>query len=328
MEIKITAKSVAESKNYLKLIYNEKEYLLEEFSEKFQDENDKFALDRILENCKIEYKGKTFTYKEMCDDINVFCSSLSFSSLYADKINPIELNILIADKDYFASGKLVKSAESQLMLGRYSLVKSRCIMDFNLNCNWSSGYQGIYFLRCVKANNAIMWYNNVFDSIMQIVFIAYGIYKKHPGYSDKLKFHEILKLCDYKFLSKYYGDNKTTVPNLKDLWKIVSKAQNANKHINEWSNFIKHKGGIDFKGISPENIFEMIVGKTSSNGFEPPQLEMDEVIEELKNAHITLCNILSELVDFIGFQKIKVTHENDKKSIFPKESSYKKVLIN
>ena len=72
----------------------------------------------------------------------------------------------------------------------------------------------------------------------------------------------------------------------------------------------------------------MIVGKTSSNGFEPPELELDKVIEELKNAHINLCNILVELVDFIGFQKIKVTHDNDEKSIIPKESSYKKVLIN
>lgn len=207
MEVRFTAKSIAESHNYLKLIYNEKKYALDEFAEKFQDENDKFVLDRIFENCKIEYKEKTFTFKEMCDDINAFASLLPISSLYFSKIYPREISsIFITDKDYFAAGKLVKSAEEQLSFGRYSLIKSQCIMDFNLNCNWSSGYQGIYYLRSIKATNAIMWYNNVFDSIMQIVFIAFEIYKKHPNYSDKLSYHKILKLCDYEFLSNYYGE--------------------------------------------------------------------------------------------------------------------------
>lgn len=326
-EFTFTARSIAQANNYLKLIYNGKKYALDEFAGKFQDENDKFALDKILENCKVEYKENTFTFKEMCDDMNAFCDLLPLSSLYADKIYPVELDLLSNDEDYFASGKLVKSVEDQLMFGRFSLIESQGIIDFNLNCNWSAGYQGVYFMRSVKANNAIMWYNNVFDSIMQIVFIAFGIYKKHPRYSEKLTYHQILKLCDYNYLSGYYGENKATVPNLKDLWKIVTKAQNENNHINNWANFIKHKGGIKIKGVDPENPYEIIVGKTSSNGFEPPELELDTVVEELKNAHITLCNTLAELVDFIGFEKI-VTHDNYKKSIIHKESYYKKVLIN
>jgi hypothetical protein len=118
------------------------------------------------------------------------------------------------------------------------------------------------------------------------------------------------------------------VPNLKALWKIVSKAQNANENINQWANYIKHKGGISIKGVFPESPFKVTVGTTSSNEFEPLQLELDEVINTLKTAHIILYNTLDELIDFIGFEKIHITYDNNNKRIIPQKSTYKKVLIN
>lgn len=331
MDITLTATSKPESENYLAIIYDDEKYTLEDFAKKFQKKDDEFALDRLLKICKIEYKGQEFTHDKMCDDINLFCNSLPLTSFYWSKIYPREKSdIFTIDKDYFASGKLVKSAEDQLTFGRYSLIQSQSIIDFNLNCNWITGYAPIYYIRSIRANEAIMWYNNVFDSIMQIIFIAFGIYKKHPQYSDKLDYHKILKLCDYTFLSNFYGKNKT-ISNLKELWNIISKAQNANQNIKQWANYIKHKGGINFKGVGPDAICNATMINISGEiirdtDFEPIQLELDKVIEELKNSHLILCDVLAEIVDFIGFEKVELINV-DGNLIIPQKSKYKKVII-
>lgn len=331
MDIKITVTSKPESDEYLKIIYNGKKYALDDFAKNFQDEEDRFKLDKLSQNCQFQYKGKVFTYKELCFQINMFCDSLPLLSLYNSKIYPIEkTQIFCIDRDYYAAGKLVESAEKQLMLARLALIKAQCIIDYNVNISWVSGYTGIYYFRSIEANNSIMWYNNVFDSIMQIVFIAFGIYKKHPQYSEDLDYHKTLKLCDYIFLSKYYGKNKN-IANFKFLWKIISKAHTGNNNVNQWANYIKHKGGISFKGITADDPFSIMVKNPDGESindtyFEPLQLDLDEVVEELKNSHLILCNVLEEIVDFIGFEKVQFINNGDK-LVIPKKEAYKKIII-
>lgn len=121
-------------------------------------------------------------------------------------------------------------------------MKSFIKLDLNVNINWKTGYGPVYFQRCVSASNAIIWYNNIFDYFLQIIFIAFGIYRFHPEFNENLEFHKILKLCDYNYLSSFYGANKS-VKNFKELWKLLSEAQVSNSKINMWANFIKHKGG-------------------------------------------------------------------------------------
>lgn len=331
MEFKLTSITESESKDYLKIIYNEKEYMLDQFAKSFQNCEDEFYLDKMLKECVIKYKDKEFTYQELCKNINEFSSSLLISDNYRSKIYEVEkIHIFMIDKDYYAAGKLIESAEKQLMYGRQALIQAYSVLDFNVNCNWISGYVGLFFMRTIKINNAIMWYNNVFDSIMQIIFIAFGIYKKHPNYREGLEYHKILGLCNYSFLSGFYGKNKT-IPNFKELWKIIAKAQIGNSNVNQWANYIKHKGGINFKGVeakSPlnartENKDGTIINDTD---FESPEIDIDDVINELAKVHVIQVKVIQELTQFISFESAKWIYK-DGKLIKPKESSYKKLII-
>ena len=320
-----------ESEEYLKIIYNNNVYLLNDFAMNFQDEQDEFSLDRLIKNCKINYMGKVFTYKEMLDDIDKFKSSLLISDLYFSKIYPVEkTNIFIIDRDYYAAGKLIESAEKQLSFGRWSLIQCKSILDFNVNCNWLYGYKAIYNMRSIKANNAIMWYNNVFDSIMQIIFIGFEIYKKHPWYKDKYDYHETIKLCSYSFLSDFYNKNKT-IPNLESLWEMIKKAHAANKNVREWANSIKHRGGINYKGDTLNALInvkiKMLDGKTTADkDFEPFEVNLDDVIDELKNLHIVLHETISNLVDFMNFEKVRLIKDGNN-LIIPEKATYKKIII-
>ncbi|MCW6091347.1 hypothetical protein [Clostridium sporogenes] len=329
MKFELTVNTFPESEEYLKIIYKNKKYKLNDFASEFQDEEDIFFLDRLLESCKIEYNGEIITYEQMCQEARKLDKSLYTPRIYSSRIYPIEKRIFIIDKDYYAAGKLIKSAEEQIKLGRYSLIKACNIIDFNINNNWKAGYTANYVQRAIYANNAIMWYNNVFDSIMQVIFFAFEIYKKHPKYNSKDGFHKTLKLCNYAFLSDYYGKYKH-VPNFSKLWSIISGAQKINENINKWANYIKHKGGLKYKGLEAKEPIEMIEKKgidiIKDTEFEAFEVSLDDVIKELKNSHKKLCESINKLVNFMNFESVDYINKDNKLAL-PQKSIYKKVLF-
>ena len=289
------------------------------------------SLDNLFMSCSILYKGKTITYADMFKDIERYSSKLKITQLYKEKIYPFELNkLFIIDTDYYAAGKLLKSAEDQLSFGRKALLDSYRILDLNMNSEWKHGYGPIYYQRCFNANNAIIWYNNVFDSILQIIYIAFGIYKHHPNYNKSHTFHKILKDCDYRFLNKFYKEHQN-IKNFKELWNLISKVSKSNKKINTWANFIKHKGGINYRGSTPEppinaKIIMLEGSEIKSEEFEPPNVTLDEVISELEKHHLVLCDAFEALVDFIGFNKVNFIPDGEMQA-FPEEKSYKKIIF-
>lgn len=312
----------AEADDYIYLLYKEQKYSIEEFKKKFNNKNDEFFIDRLFKECDIVYKDKRFTYSEFLNLMGNISDKLPITQYYREFIK-YEIDLFQLDRDYYFAVKLVESAEKVLQNARASLIEGSNILDLNINIGWDSGYLGLYIIRSMKINNAIMWYNNFFDSIMQVIFMAFGIYKKHKEYNDSLEYSKILKLCDFSFLSKFYGENKN-LKNFKELWSILSDFQKTNIKINEWANYIKHKGGIEYKGIyiDMNNIFKCDIvdsnGKIirSTDDFKPIILDLDDVIKELNKAHIKHIHSLEKLINFINF-----------KGAYTKEDCYKKVII-
>ncbi|MBU5316275.1 hypothetical protein KQI30_08325 [Clostridium bornimense] len=154
--MKLTLHKEIESNLYLKIIYEGSTYRINEFSDKFENPNDIFYIDRLIRKCNIEYKGNRFSYDELenliCNKIN----NIELSEQFEKKIYPLQYKLFVVDKDYYCASQLIKSAENMLSYGRYQLIEGMTILEHNFNINWGCGYSGLFLLRSIKINNAIM----------------------------------------------------------------------------------------------------------------------------------------------------------------------------
>jgi hypothetical protein len=328
--MKLTSRTYPASMKYLSFIYKSKEYQIEDFYKRYYRERNPYKIEKLLEKCTILYKGVKFSFDGYVKSRNAIGDKLTFCKYYSANIFPNDFSIFLIDRDYYAASKLFKSAENQLHAVRYYIIKAFDKIDYNVNLHWNTGYTPIYIIRTLSANSAIMWLNNIFDSMMQIIFISLRIYKKHPQYQTDLDFFDVLKLCDYKYLSDFYGANKN-ISHFKDLWKILSRAQTANLNINKWANYLKHKGGIEYIGVNPETPYEISLkesdGSTVKDSeFSTLSLDLDVVIEQLTTSYIALVNELINLGEFLQFESLSLNSDGTK-IVTPERSSYCKVII-
>ena len=179
---------------------------------------------------------------------------------------------------------------------------------------------------------AIVWYNNCFDYILQIVFLAFELFKKVRRYRADMSFEEKLSMCTFKVfrdLHREYPDNEE----FTQLWDILKRCHNAISELNEWANYAKHKGGIGYVGLKPDSPFQVYIGTTDgsmesrTSEFESIKLDMDESVSVLVEAHKALVSCLEEIVDFIDFESCRYTITEDGKFDIPEKSSYVKIQL-
>ncbi|MGG1314568.1 hypothetical protein [Cohnella laeviribosi] len=331
MNIKFTSKTTPNCQNYLHIIYDNNQYSLEEFSKKYKVSD--FSLDEKLKDAIIQYRGKKMTYEELGKAIYDFSEELKFVDRYAKEIYPIEHLIFISNRDYYKASKYVNKTERCLQTARYYLINSYNLLTTDFECNWSTGYGPQFLLRTMDFTTAVVWYNTCFDYILQIVYFAFGIYKKTDGYTDQTSHEDLLKKCTYNFMGQIYSKHKT-VPNFKTLWKIVTKCYSALSEINTWANYIKHKGGISFTGLIAPDPF--LIKLTDSNGnviaessdFESIEIDLDSSLNVLKDAHMALYDCFNNLIDFIDFQSaVPQNHPEKEGFVIPSPASYVKVIL-
>lgn len=327
MELNIICTSRPEAREYLKIIYQDEEMYIDEFVKLIGGEI--FDPDIRVRDCDIKYRGKILSYDDLCDKHKTFCESLKQVKLsYTSTIDKQDLFLI--DEDCFAAYRMLESAETQLDLARFYLARASNVFDLNYNVTWSAGYDFLYMYRGFDASTAIMWYNNTLDTVFQMPFLAFGIYKHHLDYKDGMDFQQKINLCKYESFSSIYSKNKQ-IKNFPELWKILMKAYTSNKDINEWANTIKHKGGVNYIGVNAEPPYKISVkpdtGKgRSTDDTRPLFLDLDDVTRSLADQHSVLCKVISELVQFINFEQIKCTRNGDKK-VFPEPSEYKKIIM-
>ena len=198
MTLSFTAENQAKSIDYLRIEYNNTLYSLEQFSTLGSTSAE---LEELLQKSNLIYEGNMLTFTQYENTINDFANKLEFLNVYSSLYSK---ELFIFDVDYCYSIKLIKALEEYLMYGRYSLLKGFTILDFDCNLHWSYGYGPVYSLRGINIRNAILNYNNCYDILMQIVFIAFGMYKNHPNYTNGTDIELVLDWCDYKYLSSIY----------------------------------------------------------------------------------------------------------------------------
>lgn len=160
-------------------------------------------------------------------------------------------------------------------------------------------------------NNAIQWYNNSFDILLQSLWIYYGIYRTDCKTKKELKMPNdtevalttetlsvILCMCNYNKVNKWLSAKDSPLSDGLD------KLHNTLSVIHKWANTFKHRGNISFLDNS---IVEPVVTIRS--------LEDDNKVwydSSYTNDSITINQCVSELVHYhkaiVEFSK-RVTEE-------------------
>lgn len=300
---------------------------LEEFAKKYKRRN----LDNLIKRLTIEYRENLIPYKDMIEQYRSFCKSLQFFNRYNNEIVSNELFMMVGNYSYYKSAKFLHKVESCLQNARYNLIQSASILDFNCNVRWSSGYGAQFAIRAINLATAITWYNNCFDYILQIIYLAFDLYKKIPNYSSSWTIEEVLKKYTYSKIKEIFTNN-SAIPNFSILWNIIENCHTALSDVNEWANFIKHKGGINILGLSPNSPARALVTDSCGNiiaensEFSPIQIDLDTALITLQGAHQALYTCLDQIVTFIDYSAAIPTTTNGIMQITP-PASYVKIII-
>lgn len=323
-----TAQSIAACINYLYIIYDDEKLNLEEFAKKYSSKD----LDQLIEHCKIEYKGTLKSYADCVSEYSAFCESLPFSEKYVQQIYPLEMSLLTGNYDFYKSGKFFNKTENCLQTARNYLIRCARLFDYNQNMNWIYGYGPQFMLRSLDFSSAVIWYNNCYDYILQIAYLAFSLFKLLPNYAQTWTFEETIKKCSYRTMEKICNNN-ATIPNISILWGILDNCHSAMHDVNEWANYIKHKGGIEIVGLHPEAPFTMQLQDLSgtiiaqNSEFSPISIDMDNAITILKNTHMALYSCLDQLYTFINYPAATLSKDKDGNLVIPDRNSYVRVIV-
>ena len=255
---------------------------------------------------------------------------LKLSRQYSESVISLEPMLAISNFDYYKSAKFLEKAEACLQSARIYLMRGANIIDLDCNVPWKYGYLPIFDLRTVNLTTAIIWYNNCFDHILQIAFLAFELYRDLKDFKPDMAFEDILRMCSYKNFTKIHN-KRANDTNFSELWTIIEDCHKALSNINIWANYAKHKGGIGYIGLKPQCPYQIFVGspdgkvESRTSEFEPVQLDADQCIPELVAGHQAICNCIAALVDFIEYPKANYKIDKNGRFDIPEKSTYVKI---
>ncbi len=256
-----------------------------------------------LDSYKIKYKGNMINLKK---DIEEY-GKLNLYNI--DKLLNnfgLEVNLLSNNENYYKGLKFLDKTKECFNTGRYYLIRSASYIYSNEEINWKSGYGGIYKARTFNCSSSIMWYNNCFDHILLIIYFCCGIDKKQKDYNS-LSHEELLSKCRYDNIVKHLKsdiNNKQAI----NLSKLIEFYYNELADIRNLANYIKHKGGIKYKGLEPDSLYKIIINNSKQNtiressNFDNICVDLDDINKKLKKAHIDLYKYMDKIVNFLDFE--------------------------
>lgn len=330
MKFQFTSRTTPECINYLEIEYENEIYSLEDFSKKYKKEE--FEIEPMLKLCNFIYKGEKITFDEYQQKYVAFSNELLFYDRYGREIMPIEISLAISNYSYYKAAKFLGKAEECLQTARYYLIQSADILEYDSVINWKTGYGPIFNIRAMNFKTAIIWYNNCFDYVLQVAFLAFDLYKGMRGYNEEMTFEDILKLCTWKNIRILHESNPEH-EGINELWEILKECREGLADITNWANYSKHKGGIGFNGLKAESPFHVYIGsepgkmESRTSEFESIKLDLDESVGKAKNAHDTLYKCMDKLVDFIDFRKAVHSVNNEQNIVIPDKESYMKIIL-
>ena len=300
-----TAKSYPKCDDYLRIRWKDEEYKkIEDFIKLHPD-----AEESELDVCMVNYRGVEKTYKDFIADYLAYADDLKFI-----EFNPCKI---IVNPSIRASKYFIEKTIDCLQTARFFAMKSKLILDTNYNLHWSQGYVPHYLFRCKYFGTAATWYSNTFDQLLQAVYWAFELYtnavdRNRNNYNDSWDVKKIMTFCTYEFV---VGELKSR--DLGDIRKIITSCSGKIQEVRSWANYIKHKGGIDYKDSQAEDPFKVFIAPAES-GIKPEQLDdrfaiknfkspieidIDEKSNVILQTHRDLHECIMKIIDAIDFDK-------------------------
>lgn len=314
----ITATAIAEPAciDFLKIGKIQGEYMrIDEFIQQYSnlDEDE-------LNKCYIIYREVEKTYEEYGKEYSNLARSMELLTFNSP--------LLIVNSSIKISIYFMKKAIECLEFARFFTLKSALLLDIDYNVRWSEGYVPQFFFRCIYFGTATTWYSNAFDHLLQALYWGKELYKSVKDkdgntYEDSWRTERILKLCNYQFVEKELGIRRES----KAL-ELVKECCKKIGEVRKWSNYIKHKGGLDYQYLeaaSPFVFFEIPSvsdiaieeGKNVQNqrlsqqhrieDFKSPvKIDIDLKKTELVEAYKVIHDCVESMINYIGYEKYAI----------------------
>ena len=148
---------------------------------------------------KIIYKDKEYTLEELISESNELLKGLTVPIEFQFQ-NSIIGWCLINDKGYAVAGEKFKDLYSVIASARFALLNAHTKIHKH-NISWQSGYPAQLWLRSQYLQNSILWYNSCEDYILQIIYFAFDFYSDLKQYKKEMKKCRFDNIC--KKLDKY-----------------------------------------------------------------------------------------------------------------------------
>lgn len=325
MNITFKAVSEPECKNFLKIKKGNDCYTVDEFIAKYPSDS-----DEVMNDCTVWYRGIEKSYQQTIDDYVAFSESLNFYTFQEP--------MLVFDKSIQAAIYFAKKAKDCLQYARFFTMKSALLLDTDYNLHWAQSYIPQYLFRCMYFGTASEWYSNCFDHILQIAYWGLNLYtsvtdRDGNTYDDSWNAKKIMGLCTYEFV---VGELKNR--GLTDMRKYLTSCSRKFEEVRTWANYIKHKGGIDYKYLEAEKPFKVYFApvekeqdlqtlpqiddklklpdeRLAIDDFKSPvEVDIDEKLPVLQQAHIAIHQCLSEIVKAVDFDGHSVQFANKEDS--------------
>ena len=145
------------------------------------------------------------------------------------------------------------------------LYRELCIARLNLLMGAKEQYpelverdtngKGDKMMQASYVNTSIMWYNNCFDLLLQVVWAFYGIWEVNsnskvsatPSDWNLEQIEQMKKECKYDKVEKWNATNHK-VNSIVDFHNLE-----VSKKVRKWANEIKHRSPLHIKGIDSES---------------------------------------------------------------------------
>lgn len=312
-QLKFVATSETESKKFLQIKKQEGNYeTIDIFVQKYPN-----ITEEELEECYVKYREKEMTYNEMVNDYVVFSNDMKFIHF----IPPV----VVMEENIRASIYFMKKAIECLQFARFFTMKAALLLDIDYNIRWAQGYFPQFLFRCIYFGAATTWYSNAFDHVLQTVYWGKELYtsvsdRNDNRYEEGWDVKKIIECCTYEFV---VGELKKR-GKLK-LRELLTKCSKKIEEVRKWSNYIKHRGGIDYKYLNPKNPAEWYyVPQTNDNtngtmpgasfqlpdekykieDFKSPiELDIDENLTKLVSVHKAIYVCIEKLIDYMDFSQ-------------------------
>lgn len=172
-------------------------------------------------------------------------------------------------------------------------------------------------------NTAIIWYNNSFDLLLQVVWVYYMMWVESPEIKvsndatcwNIEQIEKMKRMCEYKKVERWNKNNENKVDPIINLYNSATC-----KKIREWANCIKHRAPLFIDEVCDESIFriasfdEFTIIKNTDGGISINfsldeekydsrssfrKYSMEELLSDLIEYHKELCDCIDMIASEI-----------------------------